>query len=75
MDSSTISINLPLTFNQLVDIVKQLPYKEKLKLCEVLRKETMQNSVNEGIMTYVASEKVLSKDWLLPQEDEAWKDL
>ena len=22
-----------------------------------------------------ASEKCLSKDWLLPEEDEAWKDL
>jgi len=26
-------------------------------------------------MTHFASEKVLIKDWLLPEEDEAWKDL
>jgi len=26
-------------------------------------------------MSHFASEKVLIKDWLLPEEDEAWKDL
>jgi len=26
-------------------------------------------------MTHFASEKALSKDWLSPEEDEAWKNL
>jgi translation initiation factor 2B subunit (eIF-2B alpha/beta/delta family) len=29
----------------------------------------------EKILTHCASEKVLAKDWLLREEDEAWKDL
>ncbi len=32
------NINLPLKLNQVIDIVRQLPYKEKLKLSEVLKK-------------------------------------
>jgi hypothetical protein len=30
---------------------------------------------NDKIMTHFASEKALSKDWLSPEEDEAWKNL
>ena len=40
MKSANVNINLPLNFNQVVDLVKQLPYKEKLRLTEVLKKET-----------------------------------
>lgn len=29
----------------------------------------------DKITTHFASEKILSKDWLKPIEDEAWKDL
>ena len=28
-----------------------------------------------GLETALASEAVLARDWLLPEEDEAWKDL
>ncbi|MBK7479168.1 MAG: DUF2281 domain-containing protein [Bacteroidales bacterium] len=52
-----------------------MPYKEKLMLTEVLKKETRQMPENDKVMTHFASEKVLIKDWLLPEEDEAWKDL
>jgi len=75
MEAANLNINLPLNFNQVVDLVRQLPYKEKLKLSEVLKKETKQKTDNDNILTYFASEKVLAKDWLLPEEDEAWKDL
>lgn len=75
MEAANLNINLPLTFNQVIDLVRQLPYKEKLKLSEVLKKETKQKTDNDNILTYFASEKVLAKDWLLPEEDEAWKDL
>ena len=40
MKAADLNINLPLNFNQIVDLVRQLPYKEKLKLSEVLKKET-----------------------------------
>jgi len=80
MDTSNVIINFPLNFNQVVDIIKQLPYNEKLKLSEVLKKETKQSpkdfsAVNDKILTHFASGKVLAKDWLLPEEDVAWKDL
>ncbi|MBN2167404.1 MAG: hypothetical protein JW717_14105 [Marinilabiliaceae bacterium] len=75
MEAANLNINLPLNFNQVVDLVRQLPYKEKLKLSEVLKKETKQKTDNDNILTLFASEKVLAKEWLLPEEDEAWKDL
>ena len=75
METTNLNINLPLNFKQVVDLVKQLPYDEKLKLSEVLEKETKQKPQNDNISTHFASEKVLAKDWLLPEEDEAWKDL
>ena len=75
MEAANLNLNLPLNFNQLVDLIRQLPYKEKLRLTEVLKKETKQEPENDKILTHFASEKVLAKDWLLPEEDEAWKDL
>ncbi len=75
METTDIKITLPLNFNQIVSMVRQLPYKEKLKLSEVLKKETNQITEKDTTLTHFASEKVLAKDWLLPQEDAAWKDL
>lgn len=75
MDTANLNINLPLSFNQVVEIIRQLPYREKLKLSEVLKKETKQKQADDKVLTHFASEKVLAKDWLLPEEDEAWKDL
>lgn len=75
METKKVNINLPLTFNQIVNLVNQLPYKEKRQLSEFLQKETQQDTEKEKIQTHFASEKVLAKDWLLPEEDEAWKDL
>jgi len=75
MRTSADSINLSVNFNQVVDLVKQLPYKEKVKLGEVIRKETRNGIRNDKVFTHIASEKALAKDWLSPEEDEAWKDL
>ena len=75
MEASNLNINLPLNFNQVFELVRQLPYNEKLKLSEVLKKETKYKVENDNILTHFASEKVLAKDWLLPEEDDAWKDL
>jgi len=30
---------------------------------------------SEGMETYLLSESALAKDWLRPEEDEAWRDL
>jgi len=75
MGTADVKITLPLNFNQIVSMVRQLPYKEKLKLREMLQKETNPMTEKDSILTHLASENVLAKDWLLPQEDEAWKDL
>jgi len=32
-------------------------------------------SASDGLATAVASESSLKKDWLRPEEDEAWQDL
>lgn len=29
----------------------------------------------DGVLTHLASEKILSRDWDSPEEDEAWKNL
>ncbi len=45
-------------------------------LSKALNKETKQGRKNiDPVETHFASEKVLAKDWLLPEEDNAWKDL
>ena len=32
-------------------------------------------SITDKPLTHFASEKILAKDWLTTEEDEAWKDL
>lgn len=77
MKTVDLNINLPLSFNQIVELIKQLPFKEKMKLSALLEKEIKDYPVKEKeeIITHLASEAVLSWDWLSPEEDEAWKDL
>ncbi len=75
MGTTNLNINLHLDFEQIIEIVKQLPYEEKLKLGKYLQKEAKQKQGNDKIVTHIASENVLAKDWLSPEEDEAWKDL
>ena len=45
-----------------------LAYKNKIEI-RPLKK------LNENMLTALASEKVLSRDWLTEEEDEIWKDL
>lgn len=47
MNEQHIQLNIPLSFKQIVDIVKQLSPSEKLQLREVLREE--QNNENIAI--------------------------
>lgn len=77
MESTDINVQLPLSFNQVVDIVTQLPDYEKKKLSELLKQESIpkSNAGKDEILTHFASENVLAKDWLSPAEDEAWKNL
>ncbi len=45
-----------------------LVYKDRIEL-RPLKK------IKESMLTALASEKVLARDWLSKDEDEAWKDL
>ena len=42
-------------------------------LIAVIRERSLR--LSEGIETYLLSESALAKDWLRPEEDEAWQDL
>ncbi len=66
---------MPLNFKQLIATIKELSPDEKLKIQEMIKKEMKQKAVVEVVRTHFASEKTLSRDWLLPEEEEAWKDL
>jgi hypothetical protein len=68
-------INLPITYNQLFQLVKKLPTVEKQRLLTSLIKESFSKPGDDTIMTHFASEKALAKDWLSLEEDQAWKDL
>ena len=63
-----LDLNLPAV------LVRQLSAEEKQKLISLMQKERA-SSVEEPILTHFASEKALAKDWLSPEEDEAWQDL
>lgn len=45
-----------------------LAFKDRVEL-RPMRK------INERMLTALASEKTLAKDWSSKEEDEAWKDL
>ena len=56
----------------ILEKLKQLPpfyWKEVIDFIEFLKLKIEKNE------TLFLSEKSLAKDWLLPEEDEAWKDL
>ncbi|MEQ1584916.1 MAG: hypothetical protein ABL895_03490 [Cyclobacteriaceae bacterium] len=43
---------------------------------EILSEEIKKTPENiDEVRTHLASEKVLSRDWDTPEEDEAWKNL
>lgn len=60
-----ISINLPESF-----------VGKKVEVIAFTLEEMLDQSVTTGKPhTHLASENVLSKDWLTPEEDKAWQDL
>ena len=54
--------------------IEQIPepfLDEVLDFVQFLKTKTL----NERLSTAIASESSLKKDWLRPEEDEAWKSL
>jgi hypothetical protein len=46
MSTTVDSIKLPLTFRQVLDLVKQLPFEKKKKIVEAIQKENIEASYN-----------------------------
>lgn len=60
---------------QIIRELHQVPhqyYREILDFIRAKKKKTPNRSIPE---TALASESSLMKDWLSPEEDEAWADL
>ncbi len=66
-----MKITLDIKDNKVANFIAML---KKLDYVRILNKEG-ESVVEEPTMTHYASEKSLAKDWLTPEEDEAWKDL
>ena len=74
MRRKSIKLYLPLSFEQVVQLVRQLSGNEKQKLISILENDKGEYD-NDPVMTHFASQNVLAKGWLSPQEDQAWQDL
>ena len=75
MKTLSNSISIDLSFSQIIDIVRQLPYNEMVILEEVIQNEIKIDKKQDNTYTHLASESVLAKEWLSPEEDEAWRNL
>lgn len=60
-----ISINLPEEF-----VGKQVEV-----IAFTIEEANKTPEITDSVTTHFASEKVLAKDWLTPEEDLAWRDL
>jgi hypothetical protein len=68
-------VYLPLQFNQILDIVKQLGAKERQQLLLFLLGRQPFEQDDAVLLTHFATESVLAKDWLTETEDTAWQSL
>lgn len=73
MTTTLRQVYLPLQFNQILEIVKQLGAAERRSLLLFLLGH--QPEENDLTLTHLASEETLAKDWLTETEDEAWQHL
>ncbi len=73
--STTTNIYLPLQFNQLVELIKNLPKKEKQQLADLLLNDNQAIDVPEAQKAFVRSsiKKHKKNPELLINEKQAWK--
>ncbi len=64
-DKQNISIRLPKNF-----VGKQVEV-----IAFTIEEADKATAIADKPVTHIASEKVLAKDWLTPEEDLAWQDL
>ncbi len=56
--------------------IEKLPDKELIAILNFIHHlEKRDKDIKEKLEIALASESSLKKDWLRPEEDEAWKDL
>jgi hypothetical protein len=58
----------------LLQAVEELPEEYLKDLAEYARGLRLKAALRE-VPTALASQEVLAKDWLRPEEDDAWQDL
>lgn len=61
------------TKNILINEINKLPEPMIAEVLDFVRFLEYKREID--VETYIQSESALKKDWLLPAEDEAWKDL
>ena len=75
MDTKQINLKLPKNLVKAAeDYAKNFGFRNIQELAATSIREKIFDE-NESMMTMLASEEVLAKDWLTKEEDEAWKDL
>ncbi|MCC6124120.1 MAG: DUF2281 domain-containing protein [Pirellulales bacterium] len=62
------------TKDAIIHAVDDLPLEYLDELADYLQSLKLR-AAHQNIPTALASEKVLAKDWLRPEEDDAWRDL
>ena len=62
------------TKDAIIHAVEELPAEYLDELAAYLRQMQLR-AANQNVPTALASEKVLARDWLRPEEDEAWREL
>jgi hypothetical protein len=62
------------TKEQVMEEIKRMPSPLLIKVLDFLR-FLREKSIRQKMETALLSEKSLRRDWLLPEEDKAWKNL
>lgn len=78
METQQFNLKLPKHFVKLAEAYaekKGFRNIQELATASMREKIFEEGEFEEGLLTAIASEKVLAKDWLSKDEDEAWKDL
>ena len=63
-----------LTKNIIIEELKDIPDEKANEILDFIRFIKFQKKMDK-ILTHLVSENSLAKDWLIPEEDDAWKDL
>jgi hypothetical protein len=78
MNTKQINLKLPINFVKIAeDYAKKFGFRNIQELATASMRDKIFNEkkVSESLLTAIASEKTLAKDWLTKEEDEIWKDL